>query len=289
MTTAGLIDEARHLNPVNTHESGQASSLVSKATFTVRAVYVGEQIDLRSFVRSRRVPAQQPAIAAVKGGGVAILFRYGAVVFFDVSLTDQQTFLHELAPLVRQTYQQPETEEIAISIDEHAPEGMTGETVNLTEASLERMEIVAAVLGKSVALAQYEADATQNFERIEPFAVQLEQSGRGGRNMQLLLRHTGRALLDELKMVARAEVTDRPELIWDHPGLKQLYLRLEDEFELQERASILDRKLELISRTVGTMLDLLQKRRSSRVEWYIVILILIELAVTLYQLFERAV
>lgn len=171
-------------------------------------------------MRSRRVPAQHPAIAAVRGGGVAIIFRYGAVVFFDVSLAQQQSFLGELLPLLRQVYGQPETEEITISIDNKAPEGMTGETVVLRDALLERLEIVAAALGKSVALAQYEADAAQNFERIEPFAVQLEQSGRGGRNMRLLLRHTGRALLDELKMVARVEVTDRPELIWDHPGLK---------------------------------------------------------------------
>lgn len=261
---------------------------ISKTIFSARAIYVGEQIDLRSFVRSQRVPAQQPTIVSVRGGGVAIVFRYGAIVFFDVSPPRQQDFLKELSPLVHQIYEQPETEEVTISIDTNAPEGMAGEVVVLKEGSVERLEIVAAALGKSVALAQYEADVSQNFERIEPFAMQLGRSGGGGRNMRILLRHTGRALLDELKMVARVEVTDRPELIWDHPGLKQLYLRLEDEFELQERASILDRKLELISRTVGTVLELLQKRRSSRVEWYIVILILIELAVTLYALFARA-
>ena len=106
--------------------------------------------------------------------------------------------------------------------------------------------------------------------------------------MRQLLRHVGRALLDELKMVARVEVVDRPELIWDRPDLEQLYLRLEDEFELQERAAILDRKLELISRTVETVLELLQKSRSMRVEWYIVVLILLELVLTLYQLFVRS-
>jgi hypothetical protein len=41
---------------------------------------------------------------------------------------------------------------------------------------------------------------------------------------------------------------------------------LEDEFELEDRGAILARKLELISRTAGTVLDLLQKRRSVRVE-----------------------
>jgi uncharacterized Rmd1/YagE family protein len=52
------------------------------------------------------------------------------------------------------------------------------------------------------------------------------------------------------------------------------------EFELQERAAILDRKIELISRTVETVLDLLQKRRSVLLGWYIVILILIEITLT---------
>jgi hypothetical protein len=46
----------------------------------------------------------------------------------------------------------------------------------------------------------------------------------------------------------------------------------------------LNRKLELVSRTVETALGLLQARRSHRVEWYIVILIVFEILLTLYQL-----
>jgi uncharacterized Rmd1/YagE family protein len=251
-------------------------------------VYVGEHIDLRGFVQSKRTPAQQPAVVAMPDGGLAMIYRYGAVVFFDVLLAQQQRFVEDSAPLIVHPYDHPETEELRISVTNEKPEGEVGETVILQDATLERLQTVAAVLSKSVALAQYESDVAANFDRIEPFAVQLEQSGRGGRNMRLLLRHIGRALLDELKMVARVEVVDRPDLIWDRRDLQQLYRRLEDEFELQERAAILDRKLELVSRTVGTVLDLLQKRRSVRVEWYIVVLIVLELALTLYELFMRS-
>ena len=38
----------------------------------------------------------------------------------------------------------------------------------------------------------------------------------------------------------------------------------------------------------ATLLDLLQNRRSLRVEWYIVILIVVEIVLTLYELFVRA-
>ena len=253
------------------------------------AFYVGEHIDLRPFVHAKRVLAQQPAIT----GGHRRRCGYRSIdmepsSFLMSRRRRQQQILGRIASLLfANPYEQPETEEVRISINKQDPEGEIGETVILKDASMERLETVAAVLSKSVALAQYESDVAMTFDRIEPFAVQLEQSGQGGRNMRLLLRHVGRALLDEMKMVARAEVTDRPELIWDHPDLEQLYLRLEDEFELQERAAILDRKLELISRTVETVLELLQKRRSVRVEWYIVILIVMELALTLYQLFVR--
>jgi len=47
----------------------------------------------------------------------------------------------------------------------------------------------------------------------------------------------------------------------------------------------LESKLRLISRTAETALQVLQDRRALRVEWYIVILILVEILLTVYELF----
>jgi uncharacterized Rmd1/YagE family protein len=260
---------------------------INKPEFSVRAFYVGEHIDLRLVLKTSRTTAQQPALVPMDGGGVAVLFRYGAVVFFDATDSAQQAFLRELAPLIAHRYEQPESEEVLIRISAHDRESAENATVVVNSGSNERLEVVAAVLGKSVALAQYEADVANNFDQIEPFAKQLESTGRGGRKMRQLLRQIGRTLLNEHKMVARVEVVERPDLLWERPELEQLYLRLEDEFELRERAAILDRKLDLISRTASTVLDLLQKRRSLRVEWYIVLLIVFEIALSLYSLIGR--
>ena len=52
-----------------------------------------------------------------------------------------------------------------------------------------------------------------------------------------------------------------------------------------ERLAALDRKLELIARTERTLVDLISTKHSLRVEWYIVILIVIEIGLSLYQLF----
>ena len=92
-------------------------------------------------------------------------------------------------------------------------------------------------------------------------------------------------LLTQHKMIGRAEVVDKPEILWENPALERFYGRLQREYELRERHRALDLKLELIARTVGTFLELLQNKRSLRVEWYIVILILVEILFTIYELF----
>ena len=83
-------------------------------------------------------------------------------------------------------------------------------------------------------------------------------------------------------MVGRVEVSEKPELVWEHPELERLYLRLAEEYELRERDRALDRKLDVVTRTVETLLSLLQGRSALRVEWYIVALIIAELILSLY-------
>lgn len=292
---AKVTPAVEHATAIRRTASGRAGSAsweirtgIDKTAFEARACYLGERIDLRGYLGSARIGAQRPAQVWLPDGGVAILYRYGAVVFFDTTPAAERRFITDLAPLVTDAYAQPETEEISIRVAPGEQEGIDRGTLVVKDGSANRLEVIASALSKSVALAQYEADVAANFDQIEPFALQLDRRGRGGRNMQHLLRHIGRALLNEHKMVARVEVSDRPELIWDHPEFKQLYRRLEDELELRERAEILDRKLSLISRTAGTALDLLQKRRSIRVEWYIVALIVLEVILSVYDMFWRS-
>jgi uncharacterized Rmd1/YagE family protein len=169
--------------------------------------------------------------------------------------------------------------------DPERDEGIYGDVIRLRGFDIERLQLVAAVLSKSVALAEYESRVAENFEHVEPFAVELQTRGRGGRKMKELLQQIGRVLLTEHRMVARVEVREKPELLWEHPELEPLYLRLENEFEIAERSTALERKLALTSQTVSTLLDLLQNRRTLYVEWYIVILIVLEILLTSYELF----
>ena len=56
------------------------------------------------------------------------------------------------------------------------------------------------------------------------------------------------------------------------------------EFEIHERLAALERKLELVARTERTIVDLISTWHSLRVECYIVSLIVLEILLTMCQL-----
>jgi len=261
-------------------------SIRGRPAFQAKALLIGERIDLRSLESTERFGGGQVTIA-VRGGGVAVLFRYGAVVLFDTAPMEQASFLAQLEPLVTQRYAVPEVEVVELRVDPAASDGMEGDTIVLADGDAQRLALVADILAKSVVLARYEAQINETFDRIEPLAVDLMNKGRTGPHAKELLKHIGGALLSQQKMIGRVEMTDKPDLLWERADLERLYSRLEQVFELRERHTALERKLDLIEQTAKTALELVQNRHSIRVEWYIVALIVFEILLTLYDLFVR--
>lgn len=250
----------------------------------VHAVCLGDRIDVRPLDVSGRL-AVSPLVIRAGRAGCAAIFRYGVAVLFGLDPVEEASFLANLSHLVRDPHPKPTHEDTVLRINPEDGDRVLGNAVVLKEHTVERLQVVATVLAKSVALEYYEAGMAAGFERIEPLAVTLKMQGRTGRGAKRLLRDIGDALLIEHRMVSRVEIGEKPEFLWEHAEVEPLYLRLEQEYELRERRAALERKLGLISRTVETVLDLLNHKRSLRVEWYIVILIVVEIFLTLYSLF----
>jgi uncharacterized Rmd1/YagE family protein len=256
-----------------------AGSVVS-----VRALLLGERIDLKGLEAGQRL-ATNPLLISAGEGQYAALFRYGAAVLFGVNALQEVTFLDQLKRLVGQPFTKAETEETRLRVDPSGEDRVEGGEVVVREVSVATLQVVADVVAKSVVLGYYEASLATVFDAVEPFALGLKGGGRTTPKQADQLRYVGDTLLTQHRMVGRVEVGEKPDVLWEEPALDRLFTRLEDEYGLQERRLAIDRKLELISRTVETLVDLLQNQRALRVEWYIVLLIVFEIFLTLYQLF----
>ena len=252
----------------------------------VRAVLLGERLDTRNLELQRLTPTG-PATLRI-ADGYAIVFRYGAVVMFDVPADQETSLLNSLRPLTTEPYDVPDRDATRLAIRPDLDERINSAgIIYIRDAAIERIQAIAHILAQSLVLAHYEAGIAAVFDRIEPLAAALETQGRVGVRGKELISQIGTVLRVQHRMVGRVETGEKPDMLWDHPELERLYARLADEYELKERNQGLDRKLELISRTVVTLQGLLQNRSSTRLEWYIVLLIVAEIALSIFALFAK--
>ena len=253
----------------------------------VRSICVGGDIDTRSLRKARNLSAS-PLMMETGRGGCAMVLRYGAVVLFHVEPIEETAFLESLRPLIQRPAADPMVEELDLCLASEGREGMEGGILHVPDFSLPVLQVVGEVLARSVVLERFEGHLGATFEMLQPVATDLANGRISRVHHRSLLKHLGDVLLDQQEMLGRVAVSDKPDVLWDRPEFERLYLRLTEEFEILDRFETVEAKHNLIARTIQTAMDLIHARRSLRVEWYIVILILVEIVLTLYEMFIRA-
>jgi len=252
-----------------------------------RALLLGDRIDTSGLERTDVLSTAPLAFRAGKDGVVTV-FRYGVVVLFDLSVLEEDEVLRGLQARVIGPIEPREEEVATIQVTPDKDEQiLPGGPIQLRVVTPEHMIVIADALAKSVVLARDEREVSSVIEVIEPFARQLAEKGRTPGGRRVILKHIGNALLVQHRVSGRVAVAEKPDVVWDRPDLERLYARLQDEYELKERADALSRKLAVISDTAEVLTDMIDTARSLRLEFIIVVLILFEIVITAYQIMTK--
>ncbi len=254
---------------------------------SVRALLLGEGLDLKGLERQDAF-STNPLAFKTASNGTAMLFKFGAVVFFNMTPIEEDDMVHGLARRVIQPLDEREIETASIAISpEEDPFLSSSGAIRLRKAGDEPLLLVGEALAVSVALAYDERRIAAAFEKIEPVAASLMKrrlpSGpRGG-----MLEQIGEALIIQKRLASRVDLDAKPDVLWDHPELERLWAKLVDEYDLMARARAVERKLVVIRETADTITDLISTRTSHQLEIYIIILIALELALALWDRFLK--
>jgi uncharacterized Rmd1/YagE family protein len=264
--------------------SQSSKSPLSVSRISARAFFVADRLNTAGLERGD-VIATTPLAFRVKENGVAILFRYGVVVLIGLNAVEEDEFLRGLQSRLSGVFARREEEiatiELAPDKEDQIP---PGGPICLQSLAPERLILIGEALAKSVVLARHEREVAAVFDTTEPFARELARNGRIRAGRRAILQNIGNALSVRHRVSGPVEVSEKPDILWDKPQLERLYSRLEDEYELKERAESLNRKLAVIAETAQVLTDIIDTGRSLRLELIIVFLILFEVLITIYQL-----
>jgi uncharacterized Rmd1/YagE family protein len=256
---------------------------VTKTRTRLRAVLLSDRIDV-SNLEHDGVVTTAPLTYRFGKNGYVTLFRYGVAVLMALTEHEEAEVLRSLQPRLIRPVVPREEEAVLIEVGADKDDQiLPGGPISLKAIAPDRLVVIADALSKSVVLARDEREVAGTFDLVEPFARQLAEKGRMFAGRRAILKQVGNALLVQQRLSGRVAVTEKPDVVWDRHDLDRLYARLEDEYELKERAEALSRKLAVIADTAEVLTDIIDTRRSLRLELVIVVLIAVELIVAGYQ------
>lgn len=260
---------------------------MSETGILARALQLGERIDLKGLERDD-VFSTIPLAFHTPAGGTVVLFKSGTAVFLNLTPVAEDALIESLGARISEPLaegeRESETARLVMKPDAEDLSG-TGGILHLRALDQNRILLVAEALAMSVALAYDERRIALAFDRIGPLTERLKQGRLPDQPQAALLRQIGDALALQERLAGRVDLEDKPDVLWDHPELERLWARLVDEYDLTVRSRAIARKLEVIRETSETLTDLIATRTSHRLEWYIIVLILFEVVLGLYDRF----
>jgi required for meiotic nuclear division protein 1 len=247
------------------------------------AVAFPENVPLRAlaplFPEAQRTPTELRV--ALAEGGTLFLYPFGAVAFENVDPAARARRLAELRKAEPRLAEPGAREDLAVREDAAAAPGMAGGELVVDRMTPGRAGIIALTVAQSASMEYYERIVEDMFERTSRLVEELERKGTTPLRTRVLHRFIGQAVGTRNEVLSVLHLLDKPDAAWDDPAMDLIYEDLRDEFDLGDRFSALELKLRGIQEALELVLDVSRDRRLVLLEVTIVVLIVLELALSL--------
>lgn len=203
-----------------------------------------------------------------------LIFNYGVLVFYNCTQVD-----------ISQIFVRLDLEGLVEEIDYYDDYGVKlskGDLkinfhyVTLPEITEAVIHISMLNLGQSLALKYFDDVSQELLSKIRIFTGALENNGKLKIGRNKLLKFVGKALNTQNKIAENLYIFDAPPATWESEYLEKVNTSLARHFELGSRYRSVENTLTIIRDNLSTYMELYHHSESSRLEWIIIILILVE-------------
>jgi uncharacterized Rmd1/YagE family protein len=201
--------------------------------------------------------------------GDIFYFSYGAVVFWGLTQEEERRFLNDLkeyerdpAPQFTYIYGDPmkiEEDEIILQNKETLPK-----------------LAVSHGIAQSVKLIVFEERIFRTYEATKWLPLELSTKGKISLSRKAISQKMGELFIERNTININTEILDTPEFFWEYPELEAFYRKTAAYLEVTKRADVLNRRLNVIHELFEILRNELNHQYSARLEWTLIVLIVIE-------------
>jgi len=269
---------------------------------TFKAFAIANEIDLNKIAAYCKIPKkftwEQPLVLRnnilesilhdkVNESQMVLVFSFGSIVFInhshDQEITILLNFLHTFEPEIDMKNLNKYTDDYCLHVSKNEAIELTDEYVVVPEYEDFYPEMISTILAKSVALEKTEEQLGKIHDNLESVIDRLER-GKLRIGNKALARMTAKILRHEYNTLAYIMILDKPDITWTNSNANEFYDKMGEFFELNDRYKILKSKTESLYNIMDGFSTISHSIRGLFVEWIVVILIVIEILLTVFQI-----
>lgn len=203
------------------------------------------------------------------------VFQYGMLSFFNIEDASITKIIEKVRTCCKGFSDNRISDEVGIEISNGRTE-VRFDAVLLPYFNQEMIRLVMLNASQSVALEKYANISETLLEETNKHTIYLESHGKLNISGQKLKKFIGKALNLKNSIAENLYIFDSPEITWEDEQLNNLNLELKKGFDLKDRYHLIHDRLEIIKENLELFKDIMDHKESSRLEWIIIILILVE-------------
>jgi uncharacterized Rmd1/YagE family protein len=209
----------------------------------------------------------------------AYFFSYGAAIFWGMSEEQELELLGEVKAFEVRPLELIETDYFTFGIGENAK--ITQDEIVLPNSdSLSRLAVSHGI-AQSVKLGTFEVRIQRTVSSTRFLPEDLSKKGRITLSRKEIRKKMGELFIERNSINLHFDVLDTPEFFWEYVELEPLYIMMANYLDVRRRVDILNKRLDVVHELFDMLGTELNHQHSSRLEWTIICLIVIEVALSL--------
>lgn len=138
-------------------------------------------------------------------------------------------------------------------------------------------------LAQSVKIDSFEQTIQKTINITKELPEVLASQGRINLSGKEIRRMMGRLFIDRHSINLHQELLDTPEFFWEHSDLEPTYNLISHYLDRERRVNVLNQRLTVLKELFDMLNNEINHKHSSRLEWTIIFLIMIEVVIVLWR------
>lgn len=212
--------------------------------------------------------------------GEVFYFPYGTVVAWGLTVEEENALLNKLKDFEKEPLSKVEIDEFTFAFGDNMQ--IEEDEITLQNSNVLSKLAISHGIAQSVKLTVFEAMIQKTIDHTKRLPNELARKGKISLSRKQISKKMGELFIERNFINLHTEILDTPEFFWEHPELEPLYRRTSHYLDVSKRVEVLNKRLTVLHELFEILSNELNHQHSSRLEWTIILLIVMEVAIAVF-------